>query len=161
MLKKGDGLCYEEVQVGEEIPSQSVELTVPIMVRWCGTAEIRRRVHYDYEYAVKTLKLPNIVGSGWWTQARLFKLLHDWAGDTGWVLRIKHEMRSSLYPGNTVIFSGKVTAKSIKGDFGYVDLDVAARQDDGKRLVPGTATVVLPLRGGRQVPYPFPTNEVN
>lgn len=148
-------LYYEDVQVGKEVPPQAVELTMPIMVRWCGAAEIFRPDHYDYQYAVNVLGLPNAVGSGWWTQARLFKLLHDWVGDTGWVLRIRHEMRSSLYPGNTLTFSGKVTGKSVKDGLGYVDLDIVVRQQDGAVPVPGSATVVLPLRGGRAVPYPF------
>lgn len=145
---------YDDVPVGLEIPSQAVDLTIPIMVRWCAAAEIFRPDHYDYEYSVNVLGLPNAVGSGWWTQARLFKLLHDWAGDTGWVLRIRHEMRASLYPGSTLVFSGNVTGKSVKDGLGYVEIDLAVRQKDGVP-VPGSATVVLPLRGGKPVPYPF------
>lgn len=155
MARIGGGLCYEDVQIGGEIPPQSVELTVPIMIRWCTAAEIFGRDHCDYEYAVNVLNLPNMVGSGWWTQARLFKLLHDWVGENGWVLRIRHEMRSSLYPGNTLTFSGKVTGKRIGDGFGYVDLELAVSQQDGRVPVPGSGTVVLPIHGGKPVPYPF------
>jgi len=158
-VKNSTPRFFEDVEVGDEVAPQSVQLTTPMIIRWCGAAEIRRRVHYDYQYAVNTLGLPNIVGSGWWTQARLFKLLHDWVGESGWVLRIKHEMRGSLYPGSNITFVGRVTGKSIQVDYGYINLDVGARQDDGKVLVPAEATVVLPLRKGRALPYPFPMCE--
>ena len=147
-------LYYEDVKAGDEVPSQSVDLTIPVMMRWCAAAEIFRPDHYDYQFAVNVLGLPQPVGSGWWTQARLFKLLHDWVGDSGWVLRIRHEIRSHIFP-HILTFSGKVTGKSVKDGLGYVDVDIAVRQDDGVVPVSGNATVVLPLRGGRPVPYPF------
>ena len=38
---------------------------------------------------------------------------------------------------------------------GYVDLAIGFRKSDRADAVTGTGTVVLPLRGGRPVPYPF------
>jgi acyl dehydratase len=154
MATTNASLYYEDVKVGDEVPSQSVDLTIPVMMRWCAAAEIFRPDHYDYQFAVNVLGLPQPVGSGWWTQGRLFKLLHDWVGDTGWVLRIRHEIRSHIFP-QILTFSGTVTGKSVKDGLGYVDVDIAVRQNDGVVPVPGNATVVLPLRGGRPVPYPF------
>jgi hypothetical protein len=37
-----------------------------------------------------------------------------------------------------------------------VTLDVGIRNEDGVESSPGSAAGVLPLRGGRAVPYPFP-----
>jgi hypothetical protein len=38
---------------------------------------------------------------------------------------------------------------------GCIDLDVGMRLQSGIDSCPGTATIVLPVRGGREVPYPF------
>jgi acyl dehydratase len=148
-------LHYGDVKVGDEVPRQAVDLTIPVMMRWCAAAEIFRPDHYDYQFAVNQLKLPQPVGSGWWTQARLYKLLHDWVGDSGWVLRVRHEIRSHIFP-QVLTFAGTVTGTSVKDGLGYVEVNIAMRQHDGFAPVTGNATVVLPLRGGRPVPYPFP-----
>ena len=155
MARIGDALWYDDVHIGIKVPPQSVELTVPVMIRWCTAAEIFGRDHCDYEYAVNDLKLPHMVGSGWWTQARLFKLLHDWVGEEGWVFRVRHEIRASLYPDRSFTFAGTVIRKQVKHGFGYVDVDLTVSQQEGDIPVRGNGTVVLPIRNGKCVPYPF------
>tara|TARA_B100000315_G_scaffold111132_1_gene101927 strand:+ start:728 stop:1210 length:483 start_codon:yes stop_codon:yes gene_type:complete len=152
---KQQDLVYEDVQVGAEIPSWSLDYSVPVMVRWCAAVETWRRDHYDYEYAVNELGLTNVVGSGYWTQACFCKLLYHWVGDGGWVWKVYHQLRGNLLPHHTFTFGGKISAKRVEDGLGYVDLDIALRQEDASVLSMGTATVVLPLRGGQPVPYPF------
>lgn len=157
-MAPGDGqrLTYEDVKVGGDIPSWSFDYTLPIMVRWCAAVETWRRDHFDYEYAVKELGLPNAVGSGYWTQACFYKLLYQWVGDEGWVWKVSHQLRGNLLPHHVFTFWGKVVEKSVRDGLGYVDLDLGLSQEDGTVLSPGHATVVVPLRGGKPVPYPFP-----
>ena len=40
-------------------------------------------------------------------------------------------------------------------DYGLVELELGIVNDEGKETTPGTATVALPYRGGKPVPYPF------
>ena len=70
--------------------------------------------------------------------------------------KVSHQLRENLLPHHVFTFTGKVTGKSVKDGLGYVDLDIALSQEDGTALSPGRATVVVPLRGGKPVPYPFP-----
>jgi len=147
-------LYYDDVEVGEKIPSQVQELSVPIMMRWCGAAEIFSRDHIDYKYAIDH-NLKDIVGSGWWTQARLYKLLTDWVGDSGWVWKIHHQIRANLHPDYILTFWGKVVNKHEDSGLGYVDLEIGVTNQENLTIVPGHANVVLPLKGGRLVPYPF------
>ncbi|HIN05071.1 MAG TPA: acyl dehydratase, partial [Dehalococcoidia bacterium] len=42
-----------------------------------------------------------------------------------------------------------------KGGMGLVDLDLGMTTQDGIESMPGTATVVLPLKDGPAIPYPF------
>jgi hypothetical protein len=63
-----------------------------------------------------------------------------------------------VHPGDVMTFYGVVTDKRETDGLGYLDLDVGIRIRDGVDAVPGNATVVLPLRDGRPVPYPFPVS---
>ena len=148
-------VVYEDVQVGTEIPSWSFRYTLPVMVRWCAASETWRRDHYDYEYSVNDLGLENAVGSGYWTQACFNKILYKWVGDDGWVWKVSHQLRGHLLPHHTFTFRGRVTGKHVEDGLGFVDLDIVLNQEDDSALSFGTGTVVLPLRGGRPVPYPF------
>jgi acyl dehydratase len=59
-------------------------------------------------------------------------------------------------PGDLISAWGTVTRKYEKGGVGYVELDVGLRNSRGVESTKGTAVVVLPKRGGAEVPYPFP-----
>lgn len=54
--------------------------------------------------------------------------------------------RAVAFPGEELSFGGSVTAKRLSDNAGLVDLEIAGRRDDTV-LMPGTATVALPLRG--------------
>ena len=38
---------------------------------------------------------------------------------------------------------------------GFIDLDIGMMTQDSVVSMPGSATVVLPIRGGIDIPYPF------
>jgi acyl dehydratase len=147
-------MIYDDVAVGQDIPTITLPLTVPIMVRWCAAIEIWRRDHYDLAYASEK-GLPNIVGSGSWTHACLHRLLSQWAGPDGWVFKVSQRVHAMMLPGDTLTGWGRVTARREVDGLGYVDLAVGFRKADRVDAVTGAGTVVLPLRGGRPVPYPF------
>jgi acyl dehydratase len=150
------GTAFEEIQVGDGIPTVVKPLTVPIMMRWCAAVEIWRRDHYDLTYAVEQAGLPNIVGSGAWTHACLHHVLSAWAGLDGWVFKVSQRVKTTMLPGDTLTGWGRVTATRIVDGLGHVDLETGFRKADGVDAISGGGTVVLPLRGGRPVPYPFP-----
>jgi acyl dehydratase len=60
-----------------------------------------------------------------------------------------------LVPGDVLIMWGRVTGKSEKGGMGLVELEIGMKNQEGIESMPGTATVVLPIRGGKPIPYPF------
>jgi acyl dehydratase len=148
-------LFYEDVDVGDELPTTVQNITMPVMQRWVASSETLRRDHYDPKYAIEHDGIPNAVMSGSWSQAYIWQLLFNWVGPDGWVLRSAQKNARMVHPGHTLTFFGKVTSKREENGLGYVELDVGLRQADGTVSVPGDATVVLPLRNGRPVPYPF------
>jgi len=56
--------------------------------------------------------------------------------------------RAIALAGQQLSFGGSVTGKRLADNIGLVDVDIAGRRDDTV-LMPGTATVALPLRGDR------------
>jgi acyl dehydratase len=60
-----------------------------------------------------------------------------------------------LVPGDTLIVWATVTNKYEKGGMGFIEMDLGMKTQDGVESMPGTATVVLPLKDGADIPYPF------
>ena len=54
--------------------------------------------------------------------------------------------RAIAFAGEELSFGGVVTGKRLADSTGLVDLEIAGRRGDTV-LMPGTATVALPLRG--------------
>jgi acyl dehydratase len=154
MFKPQQTPFYDDIEVGYELPSPQLTLTVPIMVRWCAAAEIWWRDHYDKAYSVNH-HLPNPIGSGSWSQAFLHAFVSSWAGPDGWVFKLSQRNRAPLFAGDVFTIWGCVTDKSTQHDLGYLQVDVGMRNQNGVEAVPAQATVVLPLRSGPPVPYPF------
>lgn len=150
---------FDDVKVGEELPEVVQKLTIPVMQRWVASSETLRRDHYDAKFAIEFDGLPNAVMSGSFSQAYLWQLLFNWAGPDGWVFKAYQKNAMMVHPGTTITFFGTVTAKTENNGLGYVELELGLRKEDGVVAVPGTATIVLPLRGGRKVPYPFEASQ--
>jgi hypothetical protein len=81
--------------------------------------------------------------------------LKDWTLPKGWPWKARFEHRAMLVPGDVLIMWGKVTNKYEKGGMGFIDLDIGMMTQDSVESMPGSATVVLPIRGGADIPYPF------
>jgi hypothetical protein len=60
-----------------------------------------------------------------------------------------------LVPGDVLIMWGRVTSKYEKSRMGFIELEIGMKTQDGIESMPGTATVVLPLKDGPPIPYPF------
>ena len=149
-------LCYEDVDVGQDIPTlQKGPMTPAHIMRWSAASENWHRIHYDRDYAVNHDKLPDIMVNGSWKQHVLIQLLTDWVGEEGWLWKIGFQFRGMNVPGETLTAWGRITDKKLVGDYGVVTLEIGLVNEKQAEGTPGTATVVLPRRGGKPVPYPF------
>ncbi len=149
-------LYYEDIDVGMEIPSlvKGPMSTIHLM-RWSSSMENWHRIHYDYNFATQHEKLPDVLVSGSWKQQVLVQLLKDWVGHTGWLWKIRFQFRAMDLPGSILTAWGRVTDKYVIDGLGYAEVEIGLRNQHGQESTPGTAVVVVPLRDGRSVPYPF------
>lgn len=146
---------FEDLTVGTELAEQPQLLTIPIMQRWCSATETTRRDHYDEKFAMEHAHLPGALLSGSFSQSYIYQLLFNLVSPDGWVYKVSQKNRAMVHPGSVLTFFAVVTGSYEKNGLGYVEMDCGLRLEDGSVPVPGTATLVLPLAGGRPVPYPF------
>jgi acyl dehydratase len=149
-------LYFEDVEQGAEIPRVvKGPMSTAHIMRWSASMENWHRIHYDWRYATGHDKLPDVMVNGSWKQHVMLQLLTDWVGESGWPWKLSFQFRGMNVPGDILTAWGRVTDREKRGRYGLVTLEIGLRNQAGAESTPGTATVVLPLRGGPSVPYPF------
>lgn len=152
-----DGLCFEDVSVGDELPPLvRGPITTSHLMRWSAAIENWHRIHYDHPFATEHDRLPGLLVNGTWKQHFLVQLVRGWAEPSGWLAHVKMSFRGMDVVGDTLTAWGRVTEVEEREGLGFVSLEIGIRNQRDEESTPGSATVVLPLRGGAQVPYPFP-----
>lgn len=152
---------FEELQVGDEIKSLvRGPITTSHLMRWSAAIENWHRIHYDQPFAIEHDKLPGLPVNGTWKQHFLVQMMREWITPTGWLWKIDFSFRKLDVAGTTLTAWGKITKLEARDGYGYVTCEIGIRNQDGQESTPGTAVAVLPLRGGKPVPYPFVSPDV-
>ncbi|OBI43844.1 MaoC/PaaZ C-terminal domain-containing protein [Mycobacterium colombiense] len=140
---------FEDVAVGEDIPTLTVTVDETQMFFFSAATYNGHRIHYDKEWARDTEGYDNVLVHGPLQAALLARALGDWIGGRGRLVSFSVQNRAVAYPGESLSFGGEVTGKRLSDEgTGLVDLVIAGRRDD-TILMPGMATVELPMRGAR------------
>jgi hydroxyacyl-ACP dehydratase HTD2-like protein with hotdog domain len=137
---------FEDVTEGEEIPALSVSVGRVQMFFFSAATYNGHRIHYDTTWARDVEGYQDILVHGPLQVALLARALTDWAGGRGRLVRYSVQNRGTAFPDEQLSFRGVVTATRLDGDRGLVDLEIRGEKGD-TLLMPGTATVSLPLRG--------------
>ncbi|MGE0800416.1 MAG: MaoC family dehydratase [Lautropia sp.] len=149
-------LYFDDIGVGTEIPPISKgPMTTMHIMRWSAAIENWHRIHYDQAFATGHERLPDVIVNGSWKQHVLVQLMKDWVGLEGWLWKIKFQFRDKDLPGDTITACGRVEKTTRRGDHGYVECSIALVNQRGVESTTGEAIVVLPVRGGEPLPYPF------
>jgi acyl dehydratase len=146
---------FEDLDEGQPLPGKMIRVTVPTVVRWAMATEAFRRDHYDYEFATQVAGLPHIIASAMWTLGCRWSYLNQFAGRDGWVWKISHSVRARMNIGDSLHFGGTVRKLERREAYGLAEAEVNITNQDGKVIVPGTASIALPYRDGPAVRYPF------
>jgi hydroxyacyl-ACP dehydratase HTD2-like protein with hotdog domain len=138
-------VCFEDVEPGDEMPPLTVTVDETQMFFFSAATYNGHRIHYDKQWARDVEGYDDVLVQGPLQSALLARALTDWVGGLGRIVEYSVQNRAVAYPGQELTFGGVVTAKRVANGVGLVDLDIAGRRDDTV-LMPGTATVALPLR---------------
>ena len=143
----GEQVFYDDVGVGEQIPSLSVTVDETQLFFFSAATYNGHRIHYDKHWAQMVEGYDDVLVQGPLQAALLARAIGDWIGGRGRLVSFAVQNRAIAYPGEPLTFGGEVTGKRLTDNgAGVVDLDIAGRRDDTV-LMPGTATVELPRRG--------------
>ncbi len=141
-------LCYEDVETGTAITPLTVTVSETQMFFFSAATYNGHRIHYDKDFARNVEGYDNVLVHGPLQAALLSRALTDWIGGDGWLVAFSVQNRAIAHPGQELTFGGVVTDKRITDGVAQVDLDIFCRRGDDV-LMPGTATVALPLGGAR------------
>jgi acyl dehydratase len=138
---------FEDVEAGDALPPARHVIEPVQMFLFSSATSNAHRIHYDHRWA-ESEGYPDIVVQGPLQSALMAKLLTDWAGPRGQLVRFKVRNQAAAFAGDALVFTAEVVRKYRTDGLALVDLRVAGTRDGGEVLMPGAATVSLPCRGG-------------
>jgi hydroxyacyl-ACP dehydratase HTD2-like protein with hotdog domain len=141
-------IFYEDVHPGDTLPALTVMADERQLFFFSAATYNGHRIHYDKDWARTTEGYDDVIVQGPLQAALLARAVTDWIGGRGRLVEYAVQNRAIALTGERLTFDGAVTGKRLVDNIGLVDLDIAGRRDDTV-LMPGTATVALPLRGDR------------
>ena len=136
----------EDVQEGDQIPTLTITVDQTQMFFFSAATYNGHRIHYDKQWAQSVEGYDDVLVHGPLQAALLARALGDWIGGRGRLVSFSVQNRAVAHPGEQLTFGGQITGKRRTDDgAGLVDLDIAGRRESAV-LMPGTATVQLPVR---------------
>ena len=136
---------YEDVETGQELPTLSRKLNVTDLVMGASATRDYQPMHHDREFAQKVSKTKDIFINTQFNMGMMCRAITDWSGPKGFITKLDFTMRKSIYPGDTMNITGKVTGKRVEDGKNLVDVDLLVSNDDGP-TTPANVTIQLPLK---------------
>jgi acyl dehydratase len=136
--------AFDDVSVGTELPAQEFQLKRENLVRYAGASGDFNIIHWN-ERVAKSVGLPNVIAHGMLTMATAGRVVTDWVGDPGKVVRYGVRFSRPVVvqdddAGATLTVSGVVEEKN---DDGTVVVGLTAMVGGDKVLMGAKATVRL------------------
>lgn len=142
MPDNNSDLTFESVKIGDTLGPQEFLLTKD-QVRAYARATGMWVPRFTDDEAARKEGLPGMITPGNMSLAILSKLVTDWIGSSGAQLtRMGTTYRQPVLPGHTITLQGFVTDKNESNH--SAEMDIWLENEDGERLVIGTATVHFP-----------------
>ena len=141
------GRFFEDVSVGEELPSLHKQIDLPRMMAYGAATWDFIRVHYDADH-VRELGFPGPFVDGQMLGAFLAQHVQDWAGPSAFLRKLGFRNRVMVYPGDSLTCRGVVTALYTEGEAGKLaHCDLWIENQRGERVVDrANALIQLPLQ---------------
>ena len=138
-------IFFEDVEVNALIPVLRLPLTTNRLIMAAGANRDFVAMHNDNE-AGRRAGAPGMFANTWYVMGLAERMLREWIGLRGEVVRIgPFRMSRFNCPGTVTECGGTVLDKRQEGGKCLVDLDIW--QDDGSgRTMVGKATVALPSK---------------
>ncbi len=140
-----DQIYYEDVAVGETLPTLIKHPTPRQLVMWAGASGEFSEMHYDKEFALQK-GFPGIVVHGMLTTSFLAQVVTRWMGEKGTLKRIRTKNEQFILVNEDILCKGSVSKKYVEKNEHLVEFELRAESGKGERYVTATAIVALPSR---------------
>lgn len=118
-------VLLSDVNVGDELPGLAVDVTPTTVVLGAIASRDWRPMHHDYKFATERNGVKDIFLNTPNQAAWFERYVTDWTGPEGRLGRMTFRMRTSVFPGDRMVFGATVTGVDTDGSgCGWVDLDV-------------------------------------
>lgn len=137
-------LTIAEVREGQELPALSHEVTATTVVLGALASRDWRPMHHDRDFAINRNGVRDIFINTPNNAAWFERFITDWTGPKGRLGRLKFRMKSPVFPGDLMTFTGKV-ARRLQDEAGchWAELDLAVSVN-GEVKTSCRARVALP-----------------
>lgn len=137
-------IFYEDVNVGDIVPSITEHPTRRQLVMWAGAAQEFSEMHYDDQFAAAH-GFPGVIVFGMLNNSFLAKMIQHWVGDDGMIRKFKSSNRKFILVDKDVVCSGVVARKYEQDGKSLIDCEVKVTCEN-EDCVFGEITVELPCR---------------
>jgi len=119
-------VLWGDVHVGDQLPELAVDVTPTTVVLGAIASRDWRPMHHDYKFATERNGVADIFLNTPNQAAWFERYVTDWTGPKGRLGRMTFRMKTSVFPGDRMIFSATVTdVGSDDTGCGWVNLDVS------------------------------------
>ena len=120
-----------EVGEGDALPALSYDVTATTVVLGAMASRDWRPMHHDHDFAVHRNGVQNIFLNTPNQAAWFERYLTDWSGPRGRMGRVKFRMKASVFPGDTMVFRGRVEGTGTdESGCGWADVAVELKVGD-------------------------------
>jgi MaoC like domain len=138
MTRTTTSLRYDEVQLGDELPTLVIPLTRTLIVATAIASRDYQDVHHDPGLAEERGS-PDIFMNILSTNGFVGRFITDWAGPDAILKSVKIRLGAPNYPGDTMTMTGRVSKK----DGGTVEVELRGSNSHGDHVT-GTVALELP-----------------
>jgi acyl dehydratase len=136
-----------EVKVGDVLPELPIPLTRTVIVATAIASRDYQDVHHDPALAVERGS-PDIFMNILSSNGFVGRYITDWSGPGAVIEKVAIRLGAPNYPGDTMVFTGQVTAADIPADRhdgrGVVEVAVRGANSRGDHVT-GTVRLSLPV----------------
>ncbi|MFG1378755.1 hypothetical protein [Xanthobacter autotrophicus] len=134
---------WEDITVGEEIGPLAFPLTVYRLVMAAGANRDFNAIHHNSEYA-RASGTPDIYANNFLLQGMWERVVRERIGLGGVIRRLSgFRMRIFNTVGDTVTVKGRVVAKWVEANAGYVEFEVWSENAHGISVGPGKVLATM------------------
>jgi hypothetical protein len=137
---------WQQVEVGEELPTLVMPITVTRCVFMASASRDFAPQHHNREYARERSKTPDIFLGTHFNFGMLSRFLTDWGGPLSVIRNIKLTMRRSICAGEDMIINGQVVRKYEHEGDQRVDIAIKVSTQNGPAYE-ASGTLALPQEG--------------